>query len=60
MASTEWINEDIDRIFDAITSAVFDAGSIDKVVAAIKDANASSQWPDVVLEDILDAEYIEV
>lgn len=59
MASTEWSNEDIDRIFDAVTAAIFEAAPMDNVVAAIKDANAASVWPDEVLEDILDAEYID-
>jgi hypothetical protein len=59
MASTEWSNEDIDRIFEAVTAAIFDAHPIDEVAAAIKSANASSVWSEVVYEDILDAEYIE-
>lgn len=58
MASTEWSNEDIDRIFEAVTSAIFSAGPIDNVVSAIREASVSTEWPDIVLEDILDAEYI--
>lgn len=58
MASTEWSNEDVDRIFDAVTQAVFSAGPIDDVVAEIRAANASSVWPEIVVEDILDAEYL--
>lgn len=59
MASTEWSNEDIDRIFEAISFAIFEGAPITKVTTAIREANAASVWPDSVLEDILDAEYIE-
>jgi len=59
MASTAWSNDEIDRIFDAVTAAIFDAGPIDNVVSAINDANISSVWPEVVYQDVLDAEYLE-
>jgi len=59
MASTEWANEDIDRIFEAITAAIFDAAPVDNVASATKEANALSVWPEVVFEDILDSEYLE-
>lgn len=58
MASTEWGNDDIDHIFAAATAAIFDGAPISNLVAAINDANASSVWPEVVLEDILDAEVV--
>ena len=47
MASTEWSNEDIDRIFEAVTDSIFNAHPIEEVAAAIRSANASSVWPDV-------------
>lgn len=59
MASTEWSNEDIDRIFEAVTAAIFEAAPLSNLAAAIKAANADSVWPDVILEDILDDEILE-
>lgn len=58
MASTEWSNEDIDRIFESVSAAIFDGEPIANVVTAIRDANAASVWPDELLEDVLDAEVI--
>lgn len=58
MASTDWNSDDIDRIFEAVTAAVFNEGPIDDVISAIRSADAANEWPDVVLEDILDAEFI--
>lgn len=59
MSSTDWHNDDIDRIFEAVTASIFEAAPIDGVVSAIKAADAASVWPDVVLEDVLDTEYLE-
>lgn len=58
MSSTEWHNDDIDHIFEAVTASIFDDAPIDGVVTAINAANAASVWPDTVLVDILDAEVI--
>lgn len=57
--NTEWSNDDIDRIFAAVTAAVLGDGSVEGLVRTINEVNAVSVWPDVVLEDILDAEYID-
>jgi hypothetical protein len=59
-------NDAYDRMFRAVENAVLGLGSMAQVAKAAHEAfgsfgdvaAAAEQWPEVVLEDILDAEYL--